>query len=125
MIDVSPEKREQAIAMIRLFCAKPFRDHGRKRSTGEYKGWFQHDWGHLAQRIYRIYYEQALDIPSATIVAKPLRSEFPNRGDWESRVNNARVQAHVLEVIEAGIAKFAPQHAGATESAEPAVANAV
>lgn len=108
MHPVSDEKRAQAVSLVRLYCARPFRDHGRKRSTGPYKGWYQHDWGHVVQRVYRIFFDLPLDIASATLAAKPVRSEFPNRNDWESRVNTQRAQAQMLELIETGIAPFAP-----------------
>lgn len=119
MHPVSDEKRAQAVSLVRLYCARPFRDHGRKRSTGPYKGWYQHDWGHVVQRVYRLFYDLPLDIPSATVASKPVRSEFPNRNDWDSRVNTARAQAQMLQLIEAGMAPFAP---ASTEAAveEPA-----
>lgn len=118
MHPVSDEKRAQAVSLVRLYCARPFRDHGRKRSTGPYKGWYQHDWGHVVQRVYRIFYDQPLDIASATLAAKPVRSEFPNRNDWESRVNTQRAQAQMLELIEAGIAPFAPPEFQASQAQE-------
>jgi hypothetical protein len=108
MQEVAPERREQAAALIRLYCARPFRDHGKKRTSGPYKGWYQHDWGQVVQRIYRLYFDQPLDIPTATIASKPVRSEFPSRNDWEKRVNAPRAQARMLELVEEGIAPFAP-----------------
>ena len=30
---ISPEKREQAISLIRLYCNRPFRDHGKLRNS--------------------------------------------------------------------------------------------
>lgn len=116
MSEISIEKREQAANLIRLYCARPFRDHGRRRTTGPYKGWYQHDWGHVVQRVYRMFFDQALDIPTATLASKPVRSEFPSRNDWESRVNSVRAQARMLELIEAGIAPFAPQAAVPAEN---------
>ena len=106
--EISDEQRNQAKALIRLYCIRPFRDHGKKRDSGPYKGWHLHDWGHVVQRVYRIFYEQSLDIPSATVASKPVRSEFPNRNDWEKRVNSAQAQARMLALIEEGIAPFAP-----------------
>ena len=107
--EIPAERREQAAILIRLYCKRPFRDHGRRRSDGPYKGWFQHDWGHVVQRIYRLFYNQPLDIPSATIASKPVRSEFPSRNDWDKRVGTALAQARMLALIEEGIAPFAPQ----------------
>ena len=109
MYEISPERHEQAMGLIRVFCARPYRDHGKKRTTGDYKGWFQHDWGHLVQRVYRTYFDRPLDIPSATIAAKGLRSEFPHQNDWDKRVKAPQAQARILELIEAGIEPFAPQ----------------
>jgi hypothetical protein len=60
------------------------------------------------QRVYRMFYDLPLDIPSASLAAKLVRSEFPNRNDWEKRVNSVRAQARMLELIEEGIAPFAP-----------------
>jgi hypothetical protein len=108
MPEINTVKREQAIALIRLYCQRPFRDHGKKRSSGPYKGWHLHDWGHVVQRVYRMFYDLPLDIPSATVAAKPVRSEFPNRNDWEKRVHSAHAQARMLELIEQGIAPFSP-----------------
>mgnify|MGYP003528583502 FL=1 len=117
MSEITAEKREHAASLIRLYCIRPYRDHGRKRTTGPYKGWYQHDWGHVVQRVFRTFFDQALDIPSATLASKPVRSEFPNRNDWDSRVNSARAQARMLELIEVGIAPYAPQVAAPVESA--------
>ena len=108
MTETSAEKREQAMSLIRLYCRRPLRDHGAKRSSGPYKGWHLHDWGHVVQRVYRMFYDLPLDIPSATLAAKPVRSEFPNRNDWEKRVNSAQAHARMLELIEEGIAPFSP-----------------
>ena len=121
MSEISPEKREQALGLIRLYCNRPFRDHGKKRDSGPYKGWHLHDWGHVVQRVYRMFYDLPLDIPSATLAAKPVRSEFPNRNDWESKVHTARAQARMLELIEEGIAPFAPAAPAAPPLTEPAV----
>jgi hypothetical protein len=108
MLETCPEKREQAMALIRVYCRRPFRDHGTKRSSGPYKGWHLHDWGHIVQRVYRMYYDLPLDIPSATLAAKLVRSEFPNRNDWEKRVSSNGAQTRMLELIEEGIAPFSP-----------------
>ena len=108
MPEIPAEKREQATVLIRLYCKRPFRDHGRRRSDGPYKGWYQHDWGHVVQRIYRLFFDQQLDIPSATIASKPVRSEFPSRNDWEKRVGTVQAQNRMLALIEEGLAPFAP-----------------
>src|SRR5688572_9036376 len=109
MIPEGPaDRREQAAVVIRLYCKRSFRDHGRRRSDGPYKGWFQHDWGHVVQRVYRLFFDEQLDIPSATIASKPVRREFPNRNDWEKRVSTEQAQARMLSLIEEGIAPFAP-----------------
>jgi hypothetical protein len=108
MSEISTVQREQALALIRLYCNRPYRDHGSKRSTGPYKGWHLHDWGHVVQRVYRIFYDLPLDIPNATLAAKGVRSEFPNRNDWEKRVHAPHAQARMLMLIEKGIAPFSP-----------------
>jgi len=108
MHEISPEKRDQAMALIRLYCNRPFCNHGKKRSDGPYKGWHLHDWGHVVQRVYRIFCDLPLDIPSATVAAKPVRSEFPNRNDWGKRTHTAAAQARMLELIEKGISPFYP-----------------
>jgi hypothetical protein len=110
---ITPEKRAQAMGLIRLYCNRPFRDHGKRRTDGPYKGWHLHDWGHVVQRVYRMYYELRLEIPEATIAAKPVRSEFPNRNDWEKRVHSPQAQQQMLALIEKGIAQFAPALASA------------
>ena len=56
--EIPAERREQAAMLIRLYCKRPFRDHGRRRTDGPYKGWYQHDWGHVVQRIYRLFFDQ-------------------------------------------------------------------
>ena len=93
--------------LIRLYCKRPFRDHGRQRTDGPYKGWYQHDWGHVVQRVFRLFFDEPLDIPSATIASKRVRSEFPNRNDWEKRVGTRRAQSRMLSLIEEGLAPFA------------------
>jgi len=108
MPEISTEKRDQAMILIRLYCSRPFSDHGKKRADGPYKGWHLHDWGHVVQRVYRMFYDLPLDIPSATVAAKPVRSEFPNRNDWGKRVHSAQAHARMLELIEQGIAPFSP-----------------
>src|SRR6185436_965864 len=122
MTETCTEKREQAMALIRLYCRRPFRDHGAKRTTGPYKGWHLHDWGHVVQRVYRMFYDLPLDIPSASLAAKPVRSEFPNRNDWEKRVHAPRAQARMLELIEEGIAPFAAAATADQPSVEQPVA---
>ena len=112
MPEITSEKREQASTLIRLYCNRPFRDHGKKRTKGPYKGWHLHDWGHVVQRVFRVFYDLPLDIPSATVVAKAVRAEFPNRNDWEKRVHSARAQSRMLELIEEGISSYS---AGAAE----------
>ena len=120
MTEITTEKREQALGLIRLYCNRPFRDHGQRRTDGPYKGWHLHDWGHVVQRVYRMFYDLPLDIPRATVAAKLVRSEFPNRNDWEKRVHSSRAQAQMLALIEQGITPFAP--AAADEPVEqPAV----
>ena len=69
MPEISTDKRDQARTLIRLYCNRPFCNHGKKRSNGPYKGWHLHDWGHVVQRVYRIFYDLPLDIPSATVAA--------------------------------------------------------
>lgn len=108
MSKICDAKREQALALIRLYCRRPFRDHGAKRTSGAYKGWHLHDWGHVVQRVFRMFHDLPLDIPSASQAAKLVRSEFPNRNDWETRVSSIRAQARMLELIEQGIAPFRP-----------------
>ena len=68
------------------------------------------------QRVYRTFYELPLDIPSASTAAKLVRSEFPNRNDWEKRVHSTHAQAQMLALIEEGLAPFTP--APATELAQ-------
>jgi len=119
MSEISSERREQALALIRLYCNRPYRDHGKKRTTGPYKGWHLHDWGHVVQRVYRMFYDLPLDIPSATLAAKPVRSEFPNRNDWDQRVGSLRAQAQMLALIEEGIAPYAPAMAGEQPVEQP------
>jgi len=114
MPEISAEKREQAITLIRLYCNRPFRDHGKKRTSGPYKGWHLHDWGHVVQRVYRIFFDLPLDIPYASAAAKSVRSEFPNRNDWEKRVHSARAQSRMLELIEKGITPFSATTSGQT-----------
>ena len=121
MTEITPEKREQALALIRTYCRRPFRDHGAKRSSGPYKGWHLHDWGHTVQRVFRMFYDLPLDIPSATLAAKPVKSEFPNTNEWEKKVGTVRAHARMLELIEQGIAPFAPQ--GAEQPAEHSTAS--
>jgi len=108
MTETSAEKREQAMSLIRLYCRRPFRDHGAKRTTGPYKGWHLHDWGHVVQRVYRMFHDLPLDIPSASLAAKPVRAEFPNSNEWEKRVGTPRAQMRMLELIEQGIAPYSP-----------------
>ena len=67
MPEISTEKRDQAMTLIRLYCNRPFCNHGKKRSTGPYKGWHLHDWGHVVQRVYRIFYDLPLDIPNVSV----------------------------------------------------------
>src|SRR5436853_2433855 len=71
---IAPEKRAQALSLIRLYCNRPYRDHGKKRTDGPDKGWHLHDWGHVVQRGHRMFFDMPLDIPSATIAAKPVRA---------------------------------------------------
>ena len=108
MSQISPEQREQALRVIQLYCKRPYRDHGKKRDSGPYKGWHLHDWGHVVQRVYWIFYALRLEIPSASLAAKPVRAEFPNKNNWEKNVGSPHAQTRMLKLIEEGLAPFAP-----------------
>jgi hypothetical protein len=43
MFLLTDEQRSMAISLVRTFCAKPYREHGAKRTSGAYKGWHRHD----------------------------------------------------------------------------------
>src|SRR5688572_8415812 len=109
MVEDIQKQREFALSLVSTFCKKPRREHGKKRDSGPYKGWYMHDWGHLVQRVFRALHNQALSIPDATAAAKVVRSEFPNDPTWDERVNRVGAHERILVLIETGPMPFAPK----------------
>lgn len=105
MDPVSDETRTKALDVIRLFCQKPYNQHGKKRTAGARKGWYEfHDWGHLVLRLYHLYYGTMLDNPRAAAIAQPLRHEYPNARDWNNLVNRKGAHEKIRDIVEQGIA---------------------
>ncbi|MEX2173062.1 MAG: hypothetical protein WD872_01785 [Pirellulaceae bacterium] len=99
------ESRVKALDTIRRFCQKPHTQHGKRRTKGDRKGWYEfHDWGHLVLRLHHQFHGTMLDSPTAAAIAQPLRKEFPNTKDWNKEVNRKGAHEHILDVIEQGIA---------------------
>jgi hypothetical protein len=106
MEPVSEETRTKALDAIRLFFQKPYNQHGKKRASAERKGWYEfHDWGHLVLRLHHLYYGTMLDNARASVIAQPLRKEFPNSRDWVERVNRKGAHERIREVFEQGLAQ--------------------
>lgn len=95
--------REKALDWVRIFCKKPFREHGPKRKTGDLVGWFSHDWGTLARNVHKLYFGTVLEIPKAKLVAEMLRKKYANKATWDDAVNAPGAHNKILCLIEAEI----------------------
>lgn len=100
---IDPATREKALDWVRIFCSKPFREHGTKRKTGDFVGWFSHDWGTLARNVHKLYYGTVLEIPKAKLVAEKLRQKYSNKPTWDNAVNAPGAYDKILCIIEAEI----------------------
>lgn len=105
------EKDTKALKAVSLFCSKAYGDHGKKRTSGDHKGWFEHDWGDLAQAISYIDYGHIQKIPQAAFVGDLVRKEYRNNPDWNVRVNAPGVHEKILTLIRAGLALVEEQRA--------------
>lgn len=103
MMAIADEKDTRAMSAVNVFCSKAYGDHGKKRTTGEHKGWFEHDWGDLVQTISCVDYGHIQKIPEAWLVGNMVRKEYRNNPDWNVRVNLPGVHERILTLIRAGL----------------------
>jgi hypothetical protein len=103
--DMADEKQMKA---IRNFCAKPFSQHGAKRTSG--KGRFPHDWSDLVEQIsYFDYGHTQKDEAKVQAIGKRVRAEFPNPNsiangsEWDQMVNAPDAHERILEIIRTGL----------------------
>ncbi|HEX4146830.1 MAG TPA: hypothetical protein VHY91_25255 [Pirellulales bacterium] len=99
---------EKQMKAIRDFCAKPFSQHGSKRSSGQ--GRFDHDWADLVEQIsYFDYGRTQNDEPKVQAIGKRVRAEFPNPKsianglEWDQMVNAPGSHVRILEIIRSGL----------------------
>ena len=92
---------EKQMNAIRFFCAKPYSDHGSKRS----KGRDYHDWSDLVQQIsYFEFGHIQTDEAIVETVARLARKEFPNGPDWDRTVKAVDAHERILSIIRGGLA---------------------
>jgi len=97
------DRRNRAMAAVRRFCSVPYRSHGNRQTSGPYRGWYKHDWGHLVQSISLIYLGRELPIPTARSVGDRVRSIFKNAANWDRAVNLPGAHDEILTTILDGI----------------------
>jgi hypothetical protein len=84
---------------IRNFCLKPYEKHGPKKA-GRYK----HDWADLVQGIsFFDSGRKQRDDAFVDAIAARVRDEFPNRADWNKRVNAPGAHERILTIIREGL----------------------
>ena len=98
------EKTTKALNAVKLFCSKAYGEHGKKRTSGEQKGWFEHDWGDLVQTISYIDYGHIQEIPTAATEGASVRKEYLNNPDWNTNVNRDGVHEKILTIIRVDLA---------------------
>jgi hypothetical protein len=99
---------EKPMKAIKLFCAKPFSQHGSKRNSS--KGRFEHDWSDLVDQVsYFDYGHTQKDEAKIQAIGRLVRSEFPNpkskleSPEWSAIVNAPGAHERILEIIRKGL----------------------
>lgn len=93
----------KGLGEVRQFLSKPWRKHGTKRTTGKHKGWYEHDWGDLVQRISFVDYGHKQAIPIATEIAKRLRRKYRTRDEWEQLEADPDAHREVLALVRSAL----------------------
>jgi hypothetical protein len=100
LIPVEPGLEDSKVLHdIQRFLSVPWREHGAKRTMGEHKGWYAHDWGDLVQRISYIDCGHMQDIPVAAKIAKTLRRKSETKAEWEQLKNNRETHREILALV--------------------------
>ena len=89
----------KGLQAVRQFLGKPWNKHGTRRTTGEHKGWYEHDWGDLVQRISLIDYGHKQDIPIAAEIAKSLRKGRRTKAQWEQIETDPEAHCEILALV--------------------------
>jgi len=89
----------KGLGEVRKFLSKPWRKHGTKRTTGEHKGWYEHDWGDLVQDVSLVDYGHKQDIAVAAEIAKPLRKRGRTKDEWEQLATNPQAHREILALV--------------------------
>jgi len=96
---VTPSKTEQALSRIHSFCEKPWRQHGKKRTSGPHKGWYEHDWGDLVQNLSYLFLGSVQSIPRAAEIARSIRRMFPDNSSWDEAVKRPGADERILNTV--------------------------
>jgi hypothetical protein len=91
--------RAPAMRAVARSCGVSYRQHGRKHKSGQYLGWYDHDWGHLVQEVNRIYGGEELSIASAWNAGNAVRLRFKNISNWDHAVNAPGAHDEILDII--------------------------
>jgi hypothetical protein len=97
------EMHRQALAAVKRFCGVPYRQHGRRQTSGPFQGWYEHDWGHLVQQVAKIYKGRELSILYARNAGDRVRGRFATASNWDAAVNRPGVHEEILAIILAAI----------------------
>jgi len=100
----SGSEDSMALHDIRRFLSVPWQEHGARRTTGEHKGWYEHDWGDLVQRISYIDYGHIQDIPAATEIAGVLRRRCRTRTEWERLRTDQEEHEEIIALVRNALA---------------------
>ena len=89
----------EVLRKVREFLSRPWNKHGTRRTTGEHKGWYEHDWGDLVQSISLFDYGHMQDIPIAAKIAKQVRKGRQTKAQWEQLAVNPEVPCKILALV--------------------------
>jgi len=93
----------KGLRAVRQFLRVPWSKHGTKRTTGEHKGWYEHDWGDLVQDISYLDYGHTQGIPVAAEIARQLRRKCQTRAQWDQIANDPDAHREILTFIRSAL----------------------
>ena len=102
-VEVEPDK---ALNAVRIFCRKARAGQGAKRTHGEHKGWYEHDWGDLVQLISFVDYGHIQPLPKAWAVGNQIKKGLRGVTTWDERPATRLVHQQILADIRLAVASL-------------------
>ena len=99
----------EGLLAVRQFLRKPWNKHGTRRTTGEHKGWCEHDWGDLVQEISLIDYDHMQDIPIAAKIAEDVRKGRRTKAQWEQIEADPKAHREILALVRSALSTIEGQ----------------